>query len=40
MSGHHDFNELIKDFTPERRARVNKEKEEPGGYRFEISTGR
>ena len=28
MSGHHDFNELIKDFTPERRARVNKEEEE------------
>ena len=28
MSGHHDFNELIKVFTPERRARVNKKKEE------------
>ena len=26
MSGHHDFNELIKVFTPERRARVNKKK--------------
>ena len=28
MSGHHDFNELIKHFTPERRARVNKKKAE------------
>ena len=28
MSGHHDFNELIKNFTPERRVRVNKKKAE------------
>ena len=28
MSGHHDFNELIKIFTPERRVRVNKKKAE------------
>ena len=28
QSGHHDFNELIKNFTPERRARVNKKKVE------------
>ena len=31
MSGHHDFNELIKDFTPERRARVNKKRGTTGG---------
>ena len=28
MSGHHDFNELIKDFTSERRVRVNTKKAE------------